>query len=399
MSLESDLQALFSPEAIANPHALYATARAHGDVVHMAQWNNTFAFSVDAVNALFKHPNVSAERMGAVLESWFATKLLAPMMLFHDAQSHLRLRGLVSQAFTPKAVAETRDAIVSLTDELLEEHAHRGGDFISNVAVPLPMLVIAKLLGFEQVDRAAFRRWANALAVILDGNAFNQADQSALERDTSEMLAYFREAANHMLDSDNPGVLGAMARAEAGDQRLSGDELLANAALLLAAGFETTTNLIAGAMLAFSSHANQWALLIERPDLVSNAVEECLRFVTPVQATGRLVRERIDWNGQSLAAGSHVNMMLGAANRDPKKFSNPDVFDITRDNASQHVAFASGAHYCLGAPLARLEMQVFLERLVKHYPQFTLPKQDLEYRPNFSIRGLTRLEVDLKPVA
>ena len=237
MSLETDVQALFTPEALQDPYPIYKRARSHGELVYLPGWGNAFAFSIDAVNALFKHRHVSANRLGDMPPDWFATKLLQPMMLFHDAPSHTRLRGLVSQAFTPKAIVETREAIAVLTDELLAEHENTGGDFVSNVAVILPMLVIAKLLGLdvnnpEQVDRTAFRRWATALAITLDGRTLEQADQTQLARDTEEMFAYFREAANEMRGGNKPGVLGAMARAEADGERLSSDELLANAALL-----------------------------------------------------------------------------------------------------------------------------------------------------------------------
>jgi cytochrome P450 len=396
MNLETDLQAMFTPGFETNPYSVYAKARVHGDLVVVPEWNNAFAFSIDAVNALFKHPSASANRLGVMDEAWFGTKLLQPMMLFHDASSHMRLRSLVSQAFTPKAIAETRNVIADLTDELLEQHVKQGGDFLTNVAVPLPMLVIAKLLGLETVDRIAFRNWADALIVVLDGSALNSSNPQVLEQHISQMFTYFAESAETMKMTNAPGVLGAMARAEAGGQRLTREELLANAALLLAAGFETTTNLIAGAMLAFSDFPSQWQLLLEQPELLVNAAEECLRFVTPVQATSRQVQNAlIEWQSQQIPIGTHISLMLGAANRDPKKFENPDDFDIARENASQHVAFASGAHYCLGAPLARLEMQVFLERLALKYPNFAVPHQTLEYRPNFSIRGLMGLEVQL----
>jgi cytochrome P450 len=395
MSLETDLQALFTPEAQQNPYPIYQRIRSHGELIYVPGWMNAFAVSVDAVNALLKHRHVSANRLGEMSPDWFATKLLQPMMLFHDAPTHTRLRGLVSQAFTPKAIAETRETIAALTDELLAEHKEKGGDFVSNVAVLLPMLVIAKLLGLEHVDRVAFRRWATALAITLDGSTLAYADQEQLTRDTDEMFAYFREAANDMREGHKPGVLGAMAKAEADGDKLSNEELLSNAVLLLGAGFETTTNLIAGSVLEFSRHPEQWQRLREHPELIPNAVEECLRFVSPVTGTDRLLKESLAFDGQQLPAGIHVSLMLGAANRDPKTFANPDEFDITRKNASQHVAFASGPHYCLGAPLARLEAQVFLERLALHYPNFSVPEQKLEYNPNFTLRGLKRLEVNL----
>jgi cytochrome P450 len=385
--------AIFSPTALPDPHVAYARAKAFGEVLPYE--GNVFIFGWDAVTALFRHPHSKADRLGELPLEWFGTRLLKPMMLFHDGASHSRLRGLVSQAFTPKAVQETRATITKITDELLEYHAQHGGDFLTHVAVPLPMLVIAKLLGIEYVDRVAFRHWADALIVVLDGNALTADNHVQVAQHIEEMFDYFDTATDLLSINQAPGVLGAMARAESEGQHLSRAELLANAALILAAGFETTTNLMAGAMLEFARFPEQWQKLLQNPDLVGNATEECLRFITPVQVTSRALGANVEWAEQTLAQGSHLNLMLGAANRDPHKFENPEVFDISRSNASQHVSFASGAHYCLGAPLARLEMQVFLERVALKYPNFTVPKQALEYRNNYSIRGLARLEVRL----
>jgi cytochrome P450 len=217
-----------------------------------------------------------------------------------------------------------------------------------------------------------------------------------MARDVAEMRAYFRETADALRQQERPGVLAAMARAEADGERLSGDELLSNAALLLAAGFETTTNLLAGSLLAFAQFPQEWQKLLHKPELNPNAVEECLRFVSPVQATSRVLRADLSWQDHTLPSGMYLNLMLGAANRDPQKFANPDTLDITRSNSDKQVAFASGPHYCLGAPLARLEAQVFFERLAAMYPNFRVPEQPLQYRHNFTVRGLTSLEVGLK---
>jgi cytochrome P450 len=395
MTLETDLQALFTPQAIQNPHPVYAQLRQHGDLLVIPAWNSAFGLSLEATNALFKHPASSVERLGGMPSDWFGYPLLQPMMLFHDHASHLRLRGLVSQAFTPKAVAETRGFIAALADELLEGYARDGGDFVSAVAVPFPMLVIAQLLGIEGSERDRFRAWGDTLAALLDGSTYDEARAPKMQRDVEDMRAYFRQVADDLRAHDQPGVLAAMARAEADGEHLSSDELLANAVLLLGAGFETTTNLLSGAMLAFSRFPHEWQNILEDRDLIPNAVEECLRFVSPVQATGRQLREDMNWHGQPLTAGMNISLLLGAANRDPTKFTNPEMLEVSRPNAAQHVAFASGAHYCLGAPLARLEAQVFLERLATKYPQFIVPEQAIEYRHNFSVRGLEQLEVNL----
>ena len=153
MDFIQDMQALFSPETIPNPHIAYAAARRHGNLIPIAEWQTVLAFGLDEVNALFKHPNVSSERLGEPAKASFGARLMRPMMLFHDHASHARLRGLVAQAFTPTAVAQTKEMITAVCDELLQEHARHGGDFLSNVAVPFPLRVIAKLLGLEQIDQ------------------------------------------------------------------------------------------------------------------------------------------------------------------------------------------------------------------------------------------------------
>ncbi len=393
MNPETELQALFSPEAIQNPYANYERLRPHGELLPMPAWNSAFATGLEATNAFFRQPASSADRLGAMSPDWFGFPLLKPMMLFHDGASHARLRGLVSQAFTPKAVAETREYMVGVADSLLSDYARDGGDFISKVAVPFPMLVIAQLLGLADTERERFRQWADTLIALLDGSSYDESQAPRMARDVDDMRAYFREAADSLRDTTRPGVLAAMARAESDGQRLSSDELLANAALLLGAGFETTTNLLAGAVLEFSRFPAQWQLILEDRSLISNSVEECLRFVSPVQATGRLLRSEVEWRGQTLPAGTNVTLLLGMANRDPTRFENPNALEVRRPNADKHAAFASGAHYCLGAPLARLEGQVFLEVLAAKFPNFSLPAQTLTYRNNFSVRGLTKLDV------
>ncbi|MDX2007789.1 MAG: cytochrome P450 [Meiothermus sp.] len=393
MSLEQALQSLFAPESIQNPYPAHAKLRPYGDLLVVPELNSAFALSVDAVNAFFRHPSASANRIGEASPDWPGDGLLQPMMLFHDHASHARLRGLVSMAFTPKAVAETRQFIVELVDELLDRYALEGGDFMTKVAVPFPLQVIARLLGLQEAEQERFRAWADTLLALLDGSTYDPAKASKMSQDVADMRAYFREVADELRQGNRPGVLASMARAEADGERLSADELLANAALLLGAGFETTTNLIAGAVLEFSRHPQAWRQLLEDPSLAANAAEECLRFVTPVQATSRVLRNQAEWKGQTLPEGLNINLMLGAANRDPEKFSNPDRFNLTRPNAERHVAFASGPHYCLGAPLARLEAQIFLERLRQKFPHFSVPKQTLEYRHNFTVRGLKQLEV------
>jgi cytochrome P450 len=310
------------------------------------------------------------------------------MMLAHDHASHARLRGLVSQAFTPRAIEETHEFIDDTVTRLLGEFAKNGGDFVSSIAVQIPMLVILELLGVSSAERDQFKAWTTSIVALFNGTMNDQ-----IENDAVAMRAFFNDLANDLRTSNRGGVLAAMARAEAG--ALSNDELLSNAVLLLAAGYETTTSVIAGSTLEFARQPESWQDLLEHPELVGNAVEESLRLVSPVQLTARNAVQNLEFEGQKIPVGTNINLIIGAANRDPKRFANPDRLDLTRTNSREQVAFASGPHYCLGAPLARLEIKIFLEAMMKSYPNFHVPEQKLEYAGNTVLRSLDKLEVGL----
>ena len=298
------------------------------------------------------------------------------------------MRGLVSQAFTPRAIEETHEFIDGTVTRLLSEFKTNGGDFVSSVAMQIPMLVILELLGVSSAERDQFKVWTGSIVSL-----FNGASNPRIEADAVAMRSFFTDLANELRSSSRGGVLAAMARAEAG--ALSNDEWLSNAVLLLAAGYETTTSVIAGSTLEFARQAESWQALLEHPELIGNAVEESLRLVSPVQLTSRVAVQDLEFEGQKIPAGTNVNLILGAANRDPKRFANPDRLDLRRTNSREQVAFASGPHYCLGAPLARLEINVFLEAMMKSYPNFRVPEQKLEYAGNTVLRGLDKLEVSL----
>ena len=392
-SLQADVEAVYTPTALPNPYPAYENLRRHGDLIVIPEWNSAFVLGLEPVNAIFRHAHARAERMGDPNEhdaSDYPTSLnlLRNMMLFHDHAAHARLRGLVSQAFTPRAIEETHEFITGTVQGLLAEFNANGGDFVSSVAVPIPMLVILELLGVSSAEREKFKIWTTSLVHLFNGMMNDQ-----IERDAIEMRSYFNGLANELRTSDRGGVLAAMARAEAG--ALSNDELLSNAVLLLAAGYETTTSVIAGATLEFSRQPDAWQTLLEHPEHLPTAVEESLRLVSPVQGTSRMAGQDLEVQGQTIPAGTNISLLLGAANRDPKRFSDPARLDVTRANAKEQVAFASGPHYCLGAPLARLEVRTFLETMLKTYPGYQVPDQPLEYAGNVVLRGLGRLEVRL----
>ena len=393
-NLPADLEAMFAPNSFQNPYPHYERLRRYGNVLYLPEWNSAFVLSLESVSGIYRHSGVASgdgnDTPNAPVSTEFpaSTALMNNMMLFHNHASHARLRGLVSQAFTPRAIEETREFIDGTVTRLLGEFAKDGGDFVSSIAVQIPMLVILELLGVSSTERDQFKVWTTSIVAL-----FNGASNERIERDAVQMRAFFNDLANELRDSNRGGVLAAMARADAG--ALSNDELLSNAVLLLAAGYETTTSVIAGSSLEFARQPESWQALLEHPELVSNAVEESLRLVSPVQLTGRVALQDLEFEGQKIPAGTNVSLIIGAANRDPKRFANPDRLDLTRTNSRDQVAFASGPHYCLGAPLARLEIKVFLEAMVKSYPNFRVPEQKLEYAGNTVLRSLDKLKVSL----
>jgi cytochrome P450 len=393
-NLPADLEAMFAPNAFQNPYPHYERLRHYGNVLYLPEWNGAFVLSLESVSGIFRHAGVASgggiDKPDQAEHSEFpaSSALMGNMMLFHNHASHARLRGLVSQAFTPRAIEETHEFIDATVTRLLGEFAKDGGDFVSKIAVQIPMLVILELLGVSSAERDQFKVWTTSIVSLFNGTSNPQ-----IEQDAVAMRAFFNDLANELRSSNRGGVLAAMARADAG--ALSNDELLSNAVLLLAAGYETTTSVIAGSTLEFARQPDSWQALLENPELIGNAVEESLRLVSPVQLTSRVAMQDLEFEGQKIPAGTNVNLILGAANRDPKRFANPDDLDLTRTNSREQVAFASGPHYCLGAPLARLEIKVFLEAMMKSYPNFQVPEQTLEYAGNTVLRSLDKLEASL----
>jgi cytochrome P450 len=318
-----------------------------------------------------------------------ALRQLFTSMLVLNPPDHTRLRRLVSGAFTARRVQALRPAITRMVDDLLDAMSGEV-DFIGGFAFPLPVNVIGELLGVPTQDRAQFqslvRDWTQVLEVITP-DVLSRADPAAATiRDYLAGLVAERRR--------RPGadLLSALVAAEEVGDQLSEDELLSTAALLFAAGFETTTNLLANGLVALLQHPAELGLLRERPDLAQAAVEELLRFDSPVQIVGRVVVEPVELGGITVAAGERVVAYLGAGNRDPERFTDPDRLQLNRtDNAP--LSFGGGIHYCLGAPLARLEAQLALPALVRRFPRLALSGVP-ERRDSLSIKGFTRLPVN-----
>ena len=319
--------------------------------------------------------------------------LVDGMMLRRDPPDHTRLRGLVSRAFTPRTVERLRGRIQDLVDELLWENA--GGthmDLIADLAAPLPVMVIAELLGLPPEDRKQLKAWSDDIVPMLDGSLRDD-NVASIFRATVELKAYLAEIVRDRRSNPRDDLISGLVAAQDERDALSDIEVIATSILILGAGHETTTNLIGNGMLALLAHKDQKEHLLAEPDRIANAVEEMLRFDSPVQVTSRHPIEDIEFRGCTLKKGQEVDLLFGAANRDPGVFADPNRFDIGRENI-RHLSFGHGTHFCLGAQLARLEAQIAIGTLVARRPALELAGEP-ERRPGFVLRGVNTLPVRL----
>jgi cytochrome P450 len=318
--------------------------------------------------------------------------------LFMDAPDHTRLRGLVQKAFTPKTVENLRPRIQELVDELVASALDRGSmEVIEDLAYPLPVQIISELLGVPHEDHDTFEGWSKELARALDPDFAAPLDVvERREQAGTAFTAYFRDLIAERRSQPRDDLLSALIAAEDEGHKLSEPELLSTLILLLVAGHETTVNLIGNGVLALCRNSGQFARLREDPALARTAVEEVLRYDPPVQFTARIALEDIDVDGTTMAKGNQAILLLAAGNRDPEQFPDPDHFDVGRQE-NRHLAFGLGAHFCLGAPLARVEGQVALEALARHVTELELAVEQPEYKENIVLRGLAALPVTFTP--
>ncbi len=389
---------LWSQAALIDPYPIYRRLQSETPI-SMLNGSLTLTRYADVLPAL-RDPRLLAARINPT-EAWLTETGLGPlfhahskMMLFSDPPDHTRLRSLVNKAFTPRVVENMRPHIQQIVDDLLDRVEDAGRmDVIEDLAYPLPVTVIAELLGIPLDRREQFRHWSDHIAAFIGGTS---APEEQMLRDALqtvlEMTEYFRAVAAKLRVNPRDDLLSALALAEVQGDRLHEDELVANCILLLVAGHETTTNLVGNGVLALLKEPEQLQRLKDDPELIGTAVEEFLRFDSPVQGTSRMAGVDFEIGGQQLVAGQHVSLMIGAANRDPAQFPDPNRLDIGR-RENRHLSFSHGAHFCLGAPLARLEGRIAIGTLVQRMPRLELATEMLEWRDNFTLRGVKALPV------
>jgi cytochrome P450 len=389
---------LFAPNLVDDPYPAYAAMLDRAPYFDESARRWVLSRYAD-VQQVLRSPRFSqatfAERIERSLGKGPLTDCLGRWLLFRDPPDHTRLRALVSQAFTPRAVEPLRHTIQHTVDTLLSAVQLAGTmDVIADLAYPLPVLVICALLGVPAGDRRDLAAWSAALAESLDALTTHEPDVVRRGNAAAAGLdAFFRDLirARRLAPADD--LLSGLIAARDGADRLTEDELSATCILLFFAGHETTVNLIGNGMLALLRHPREMQHVLDDPRLVGNAVEELLRFDSPLHRTARTAEDDVRIGGQLVQRGQRMMLLLGAANRDPRRFVDPDRLDIGRADASHHVSFGAGMHYCVGAPLARLEAQIAIGTLLRRLPELRLLHERPSWRHTFLLRGLTSLPV------
>jgi hypothetical protein len=319
--------------------------------------------------------------------------VMVRQMLFMDPPTHTRLRALASQAFTPRRVEALRPHIQQIVDNLLDGPLSAGGmDILEEFGNPLPAIVTAELLGLPPSDHHQLKTWSADFAEILGNFQHNPDQVPRMVTTLHDMEAYFREAIREHRQSPRDAVIDALLNAELDSEHLSDEAIIANCILVMVGGQETTPNLIGNGVLTLLRNATELDRLLNEPAFLPSAIEELLRFESPSQHTTRLATRDIELRGKHVGQGQAVIVVMGAANRDPDRFPQPDRVDICRKD-NKHLAFGGGSHYCFGAPLARIEGQLAFETLLKRAPHLRLASEDLVWRSNMGLRGLLSLPV------
>lgn len=378
---------VFDPEIRAEPHSTYRQIREQGPLIQNPMIGFWMATSFDACQTILRDPvTFSSAQLGIDPIRNF---LEAPTMLFSDPPDHERLRAPVQRAFTPRSVAALEPQARALSEQFLSSwQPNEPYEVVDQLSYPLPVTVIAEMMGIPSSDRESFRRWSDAAVAF---NAMGEGADLAVT-EMGELKDYLAAAVETAKQRGGDDLIRRLIDAN-DDGQLSDDELLASCVLLLVAGNETTTKLITNGVLQLARHPEQRALLVENPELIPGAVEELLRFDGTVQSTFRAVTRETEVEGVTLSPGSMVLVMVAAANRDPDHFENPEEFDVTRANAREHLGLGFGVHYCLGASLGRLETRVALEALLGTAPEYRVVNDELHYGPNYFLRGLEQLAI------
>jgi hypothetical protein len=405
MMIDADLSLyrLLDPDVLADPYPLYRALR-ENDPVHWDPFLHAWVVTGyhDVVTVLHRYTAArtpTPEQLSAMgcSELNSIAQVMVKQMLFMDGAAHARLRGLSAFAFTPARVERLRDHVQDITDRLLDRmEGASTADIISQFAEPLPAIVTAEMLGVPTSDHPQLKEWSAAFAEML-GNFQHNPDRAArVVGAVEEMTLYFRAAIRDLQQHPSEGLIHSLMTAELDGGRLSEEEVIANCIVIMVGGQETTTNLIGNGMLTLARHPEKMQWLREHPEKIQPAVEELLRYESPSQHTARLAPADVVLGGKEIKNRQAVIAVMAAANRDPERFPDPDTLDLERTD-NRHLAFGWAAHFCFGAPLARIEGQIAFTSLLKRFPALSIASEhQLIWRENLGLRGLKALPMQLQ---
>jgi cytochrome P450 len=396
---ELSLTRLLDPEVLADPYPLYARLRSEAPVYFdpfLHTWVVTRYADVLKVLLTFSADRTpSPEQLSAMGMSAIGpiAQVMVKQMLFLDPPAHTRLRSLAATVFSPRRVKVLEEHIRAIANDLIDKVLAKGRmDVMSDIAEPLPAIVTAELLGVPVEDHDQLKDWSKDFAEMLGNYQHNPNRIPKVLKSTAEMTKYFRARIADQKEVPQEGLIQSLLSAEIDGDRLTEEEVVANTIVTMVGGQETTTNLIGNGMLTLLRNPEEKNRLMSDYSLIPSAVEELLRYESPSQQTGRIAREDVVIGGQEIKKGQAIIAVMASGNRDAERFPDPDRLDLARTD-NRHLAFGWAAHFCFGAPLARLEGQIMLETMLRRLPQLELEGDDLTWRDNLGLRGLNSLPV------
>jgi len=393
---------LSAPDVIADPYPYFHQLRAEDPVHWNPLWGGWILTRHDDVQASFQDRRLSADRMSPFMaglkkeearELQPSYQIFSKWMVFTDPPQHTRLRMLVNKAFTPRRVESLRPRIQAIVDELLDRVIPAGRmELIHDFAYLLPVTVIAELLGVPARDHENIKKWSDEITLFIFGAIGVPDRRQRAQLAMLELANYLKAVIAERRQQSQDDLISALIAAQEQDDALTDDEIVSTCALVLFGGHETTTNLISSSVHALLKNPEQRQKLAENPSLISTAVEEFLRYDGPSKSMVRLALEDFELRGKQIKKGQRLLLIQSAANHDPERFADPDSLDITRQ-PNPHVAFGYGIHFCLGAPLARVETAITINTILQRLPKLRLTADALEWHPTIVSRALKALPV------